>query len=115
MEPERHEKGWGYELWIVNNNLYCGKILHFNKGKKCSWHYHKIKQETFYVQKGKLKIWYGYDDDITKAKELIMAPGQKFEVPAGLKHQILGLEDTDMFEFSTTHAESDSHRIIKGD
>ena len=57
MEPERHEKGWGYELWIVNNNLYCGKILHFNKGKKCSWHYHKIKQETFYVQKGKLKIW----------------------------------------------------------
>ena len=36
MEPERHEKGWGYELWIVNNNLYCGKILHFNNGKKCS-------------------------------------------------------------------------------
>ena len=57
MEPERHEKGWGYELWIVNNNLYCGKILHFNKGKKCSWHYHKVKQETFYVQKGKLKIY----------------------------------------------------------
>ena len=78
MEPEKHEKGWGYELWIVNNNLYCGKILHFDKGKKCSWHYHKIKQETFYVQKGKLKIWYGYDDDITKAKELIMTPGQKF-------------------------------------
>ena len=115
MEIERHEKGWGYELWIVNNNLYCGKILHFNKGKKCSWHYHKIKQETFYLQKGKLRIWYGYDDDITKAKELIMVPGQKFEVPAGLRHQILGLEDTDMFEFSTTHSESDSHRIIKGD
>ena len=44
-----------------------------------------------------------------------MVPGQKFEVPAGLKHQILGLEETDMFEFSTTHSESDSHRIIKGD
>ena len=115
MEPVRHNKGWGYELWIANNNLYCGKILHFNKGKKCSWHYHKIKKETFYVQKGKLKIWYGYDNDITKAKELIMVPGQKFEVAAGLKHQILGLEDTDMFEFSTTHFESDSHRIIKGD
>ena len=70
MKPDRHEKGWGYELWIVNNNLYCGKILHFDKGKKCSWHYHKIKQETFYVQKGKLKIWYGYEDDIKKAKSL---------------------------------------------
>ena len=54
-------------------------------------------------------------DVIAKAKELIMVPGQKFEVPVGLKHQILGLEDTDMFEFSTTHSESDSHRIIKGD
>ena len=71
MKPERHEKGWGYELWIVNNDLYCGKILHFNKGKKCSWHYHKIKQETFYVQKGKLKIWYGYDDDGASVHDVI--------------------------------------------
>ena len=115
MNPERPEKGWGYELWIVNNNLYCGKILHFNKGKKCSWHYHKIKQETFYIQKGKLKIWYSLDDDISKAKELIMIPGQKFEVAVGLRHQMLALEETDMFEFSTTHSESDSIRITRGD
>lgn len=26
------EKGWGHEVIIVNNELYCGKILHFNKG-----------------------------------------------------------------------------------
>ena len=95
--------------------MYCGKILHFNKGKKCSWHYHKVKQETFYVQKGKLKVWYGQDDDITKAKEIILKTGQTFEMPIGQRHQILGLEETDMFEFSTTHFESDSHRIIKGD
>jgi mannose-6-phosphate isomerase-like protein (cupin superfamily) len=115
MEPVRHDKDWGYELWIANNNLYCGKILHFNKGKKCSWHYHKLKKETFYVQKGKLKIWYGTDNDITKAKEIILEVGQTFEMPVGLRHQILGLEETDMFEFSTTHFDSDSHRIIKGD
>ena len=36
-------------------------------------------------------------------------------MPIGQRHQILGLEETDMFEFSTTHFESDSHRIIKGD
>ena len=74
-----------------------------------------MKQEKFYVQSGKIKIWYWYENDIPKAKELIMLPGQKFEVPVGLRHQIIGLEDTDMFEFSTTHSESDSHRIIKGD
>tara|TARA_A100001011_G_C13794838_1_gene628586 strand:- start:226 stop:573 length:348 start_codon:yes stop_codon:yes gene_type:complete len=115
MEPVRHKKGWGYEDWIVNNNTYCGKILHFDKGKRCSWHYHKIKQETFYIQTGKIQLWYGYDDDITKAKTMILKPGQKFEVPVGLRHQMLGLEETDMFEFSTTHFESDSHRITKGD
>ena len=44
-------KGWGYEKWIVNTDEYCGKLLHFIKGKKCSWHYHKLKDETFYLQK----------------------------------------------------------------
>ena len=58
-KPKHVEKRWGSETWFANNeeHNYCGKILHFNKGKKCSWHYHKIKQETFYIQKGKLKIW----------------------------------------------------------
>ena len=47
---EIHPKGWGYEKWIVNNDLYCGKVLFFERGKKCSWHYHKVKDETFYVK-----------------------------------------------------------------
>jgi hypothetical protein len=36
-------------------------------------------------------------------------------VPIGLRHQMLALEDTELFEFSTQHFDSDSHRIIKGD
>ena len=43
-------KGWGYEDWIVNKEQYCGKLLFIKKGKKCSWHYHKNKDETFYIQ-----------------------------------------------------------------
>ena len=39
------KKGWGYEKWIVNKDLYCGKLLFFNAGKKCSWHYHVKKDE----------------------------------------------------------------------
>ena len=31
---EIHLKGWGSEKWIVNNESYCGKILHFEQGKK---------------------------------------------------------------------------------
>jgi hypothetical protein len=39
-------KGWGREIWIANGDLYCGKILEINKGKKCSLHFHKIKTES---------------------------------------------------------------------
>ena len=53
-QPERHEKGWGYEDWIANDSKYCGKVLVFKAGKKCSYHMHKIKHETFYLESGKL-------------------------------------------------------------
>tara|TARA_B100000575_G_scaffold265261_1_gene241665 strand:+ start:78 stop:434 length:357 start_codon:yes stop_codon:yes gene_type:complete len=108
-------KGWGYEKWIVNTEEYCGKLLHLIKGKKCSWHYHKLKDETFYLQEGKLLVKYSDDDDIEKSEELIMERGDKFHVYRGLRHQMFALEDSDLFEFSTQHFDSDSHRIMKGD
>ena len=41
MKPEYHPKGWGYELWIHNDEKYCGKLLFFEKGKstKDIWYY----------------------------------------------------------------------------
>lgn len=108
-------KGWGCEHWIWNSGLYCGKILQFNAGKKCSYHYHKIKDETFYLQSGKILLKYGYDDDYSSAKELILVPGNTFHVPVGLRHQMMGIECSELFEFSSTHYEEDSYRVIKGD
>ena len=108
-------KGWGYEKWIVNTDEYCGKLLHFIKGKKCSWHYHKLKDETFYLQEGKLLVKYSDNDNLDEANEVILERGDKFHVYRGLRHQMFAMEDTDMFEFSTQHFDSDSHRIIKGD
>jgi hypothetical protein len=29
-QPPKVEKAWGYELWIHNDNEYCGKLLVFN-------------------------------------------------------------------------------------
>ena len=108
-------KGWGFEKWIVNNEEYCGKLLYFVKGKKCSYHYHKIKDETFYVQSGKILLRYSDDDDYDNAKEIILNPGDKFHIYRGLRHQMEAIEDTEMFEFSTQHFDSDSHRVIPGD
>lgn len=108
-------KGWGFEKWIVNKEEYCGKLLYFVKGKQCSWHYHILKDETFYIQSGKILLRYSEEDDLTFSDELILEKGDKFHVIRGMRHQMTALEDTELFEFSTQHFESDSIRIIKGD
>jgi mannose-6-phosphate isomerase-like protein (cupin superfamily) len=108
-------KGWGFEKWIHNSELYCGKLLYFVKGKKCSWHFHKIKDEVFYVQSGKIIVRYSDHDDLGNANEVVLGPGDNFHVYTGLRHQMEALEDTELFEFSTQHFDSDSYRIKKGD
>jgi len=108
-------KGWGHEEWIINNDLYCGKILRFQIGKRCSFHFHKLKTETFYLQSGKIKILYSYEDDIDEVDAVVLEPGQSFHVPIGLRHQMIALEESNLFEFSTQHLEEDSYRIVKGD
>ena len=108
-------KGWGYEKWIANSELYCGKLLFIRKGHRCSWHYHTKKDETFYIQSGEVLLIYGDCDDMEKAKMKVLGPGDKFYVYPGLRHQMQAREDTELFEFSTQHFDSDSNRIEPGD
>jgi mannose-6-phosphate isomerase-like protein (cupin superfamily) len=107
-------KVWGYEKWIVNNQDYCGKILFFVKGKMSSWHFHKLKKETFYVQYGSIELMYSLEDSIESAESIILYRGDKIDLPIGLRHRIIALEDTELIEFSTQHFDEDSHRIIHG-
>jgi quercetin dioxygenase-like cupin family protein len=108
-------KGWGYEDWIVNKPEYCGKLLFFQEGKKCSFHYHKLKDETFYLQSGELIVRYSDGDDLGKAEEITLKKGDSFYVYPGLRHQMEALSDSELFEFSTQHFDEDSYRIVKGD
>ena len=108
-------KGWGFERWIVNKEEYCGKLLYFFKGKMCSWHFHKIKDETFYIQSGKIKLLWSYGDDISKANEIILEKGDRWHVKIGQRHRMIALEDTELFEFSTQHFDEDSYRLQRGD
>ena len=115
LKPEVHLKGWGKELWWCNGEKYCGKSLFFTKGKKCSFHFHKLKSEHFVLHSGKLIVRFGLEPDLTKAETLEMSPGDVFFVPQGLIHQMEAIEDSELLEFSTQHFEEDSYRIIKGD
>ena len=108
-------KGWGFEKWIVNCEEYCGKLLYFVKGRRCSWHYHVLKDEVFYVQSGRILVRYSESDDLNNAEEIELRAGDRFHVYRGLRHQMHALEDTELFEFSTQHFDSDSYRIVRGD
>lgn len=109
------KKGWGYEKWIVNKDLYCGKLLFFNAGKKCSWHYHVKKDEVFYLQSGRMIVRYSDEDNLEEAEELMLEPGMNFYIYPGLRHQMEAIEDSELYEFSTEHFDEDSYRIVKGD
>ena len=108
-------KGWGREVWIANSPLYCGKILEIRRGKRCSLHYHKLKTESFFLRSGRLRIRVKQTSGDETIEEFEMEAGQCMDVPPGLVHQMEALEDAELFEFSTQHFNSDSHRLEKGD
>jgi quercetin dioxygenase-like cupin family protein len=106
-------KGWGQEIIFVNNDEYCGKLLCFNKGKKFSMHYHLKKKETWYVSKGKfILIWVDTANGVTYTEELCV--GDVITNERGEPHQLIALEDAEVFEVSTKHYDNDSFRMWKG-
>jgi mannose-6-phosphate isomerase-like protein (cupin superfamily) len=108
-------KGWGREVWIANGERYCGKILEIRKGKKCSLHFHKVKDESFYLRAGRLLVRVMTSPDASTVEEFVLEAGQCMDVPLGLVHQMEALEDAELYEFSSQHFDSDSYRLIHGD
>ena len=107
-------KGWGEELIIENNDMYCGKVLVFNSGCKFSMHYHMIKDETWYVEEGEF-IYRWLDTETAELHEIILRKDDVVRQRPGQPHQLEAITDGRIFEVSTHHENSDSYRIIKGD
>ena len=130
------EKGWGSELWIVNNHKYCGKRLEVLPKKWCSIHFHKNKEETFFILNGCLLLEYcqelylpflekvkgkdNFMDVWYKYSELVfLEPNESFTLKTNMAHRFTPSSDTPFsctfLEFSTHHKDSDSYRLLKGD
>ncbi|MBM3886974.1 cupin domain-containing protein [Candidatus Dependentiae bacterium] len=101
-------KLWGREEWIVNNDKYCGKKLIFNKGFCFSLHYHKIKEESFYIVGGAVYLELIEEGRCTKR---VMSSGDIAHVKPLVQHRITALTDAEIIEFSTHHMDHDSYRI----
>lgn len=93
------DKPWGYELIWAKTAKYVGKVLHINKGHKLSLQHHLIKDETIYLQSGKIE--FQYENNSGKLESHILNVGQSFHIQPLRKHRMIALEDTDIFEVST--------------
>lgn len=92
-------KPWGREVWFGHTDRYAGKILEVKKGHRLSLQIHKQKMETQYVYSGRIKLWVGSEEN--DLNEVILEPGQKYDIMPGTIHRIEALEDSEIFEVST--------------
>lgn len=100
MPIQIKEKPWGREVWFANTAGYVGKILEVKKGGRLSLQYHEQKTETQYLFSGKVKLTVGTKQN--ELKEVILNPGDKYDIFPYTIHRIEGLEDSSIFEVSTS-------------
>jgi quercetin dioxygenase-like cupin family protein len=69
------------EYWIVNDttNQYCGKFLFLFGGQRCPLHYHKIKDETFFIVRGTVAME-------VDGEAMTLREGAVFKMAPGMKH-----------------------------
>ena len=99
-------KVWGQEQWLVNNEKYCGKKMLIKDGYYCSYHKHKIKDETFYILDGALEV-------VKEGQYLIVKTGETLHLKPNEYHSFRALKDTTFFEFSTQHLDEDNYRLTQ--
>lgn len=97
--PVRVEKPWGHEIWYAWTDQYVGKLLHVRRGGQLSLQYHRQKDETSYVLRGRLRLTRGPSLQALTVTEV--GPGDTWRNRPGEIHTIEGLEDADVLEVST--------------
>jgi mannose-6-phosphate isomerase-like protein (cupin superfamily) len=120
MQPTRLEgkvdKGWGYELIWATNEKYCGKIMVFNRvGAKFSMHFHREKDESWFVNNGRFLLNY-IDTDTAEYKSQELVEGSVWHNPPLMPHQLVCMEaGSSITEVSTPDSVEDNYRIGPGD
>ncbi|MGD9394593.1 MAG: cupin domain-containing protein [Dehalococcoidia bacterium] len=97
--PHKTEKPWGYELLFALTPNYAGKLIFVKKGHRLSLQYHEKKDETMFLQEGKALLEIEVEGKMTS---VTLTPGQSRYIPPHTKHRLQAIEDTTLFEVSTT-------------
>ena len=94
-------KPWGYELWLELNEFYAYKLIHMEKGNRCSLQSHEHKIEANYVIEGEAEVLLENDEGVLESK--IYKAGSEWTVPLNRKHRVIARESYTALEVSTPH------------
>lgn len=108
------EKGWGSELIWVTNNKYCGKFLRFHSGKQFSMHFHKRKEESWFVLSGEFQLKW-IDTKTAQTYSVILYPNDTWTNKPLVPHQLICIQAGEILEVSTPDSIEDNYRVIPGD
>ena len=110
------KKGWGYEYIFITNELYCLKALHFTKtGNRFSMHFHKEKDESWYVEEGSFLLR-TINTDTGTIEEQVLDKEDTIRILPFTIHQLVALEDDSrILEVSTADCVEDNYRVSPGD
>jgi mannose-6-phosphate isomerase-like protein (cupin superfamily) len=102
-KPRKVDKPWGYELIFAHTEKYAGKVLFVRKGERLSLQYHKNKDESIYVYKGRVLIQLGGADGQMISKTL--STGDCVRIKPLTHHRIEAIINSFLFEVSTPELE----------
>ena len=108
------KKGWGHELIWSTNDKYCGKLLKFNKGAQFSMHFHREKDETWYVLDGKFMVEWIDTKDASRHKQELNQ-GDTWRNKPLFPHKIYCIMEGTIIEVSTPDSVEDNYRVMPGD
>ncbi len=94
-------KPWGHEIIFAVTKDYVGKILFIKAGHQLSLQFHKVKEETIYMQSGEMR--FVIENDQGQLEEVLLTKGKSFHILPNRKHRMIAVTDCEVFEVSTPH------------
>jgi len=99
----RIEKPWGWEDILINTELYVVKRIYVAPGQRLSRQFHRVKDETIFVEDGTLHLDLAKtdnEDNIT-----ILSEGKSFRIKPETIHRFTAPQDQGvmLIEASTPH------------
>ena len=98
-------KSWGREEWLIQDKPFGLKRLIIRSFNCTSYHYHEIKDECFYVEKGEVLIKIG-------DRVYFLTKGDTLRIKPMTKHSLFALTNVAILEVSTSELDE---RVRLGD